>query len=114
MLSLGQISHNYINFHCYADDNQLYVPLAGNSNTLPLVRACLSDMKCWMSQNFLQLNESKSEVLLFDPPSLDSNMQDHLGNLSSNIQHSAWNLGVIFDSNLCFDIQITKVVQTYK
>ena len=26
-----------------------------------------SEIKCWMSQNFLELNESKSEILLFGP-----------------------------------------------
>ena len=114
MLPLGQIIRNHdINFHCYADDTQIYVPLTGSDMTqLSSVLACLSDIKCWMSQNFLQLNESKSEVLLFGPSNLTNVLKLKLGELSSNVQHSVRNLGVMFDHNLAFDVQITKVVQS--
>lgn len=43
------------------------------------------------------MNQSeKSEVLLFGPPNLTSN-------LCANIQFSARNLSLIFHSDLCFD-----------
>ncbi len=50
MLPLGQIIHsNDIEFHCYADETQLYVPV--KSGTIVV----------------LQLNDSKSEVLIITP-----------------------------------------------
>ena len=64
-----------------------------------------------MSQNFLQLNESKSEILLFAPPDSTLSIQAQLGTLSNNVKTSARNLGVWFDSNLSFDGQVTRVVQ---
>ena len=72
MLLLGQIiqRHN-ISFHCYADDTQLYLHLKPNDRqNLNSLLDCLEDIKCWMAQNVLQLNENKTEVLLFGP--LDS------------------------------------------
>ncbi|KAF7649992.1 hypothetical protein LDENG_00133160 [Lucifuga dentata] len=71
MLPLGQIicSHN-IYFHCYADDTQLCVPLKPAVNDLSSIMSFLSDIKCWMSNNFLQLNNSKSEIIIIIPPGL--------------------------------------------
>ena len=62
MIPLGQIiqKHN-ISFHCYADDTQLYLPLKPNDRrNLNSLLDCLEDIKCWMAQNVLQLNENKS------------------------------------------------------
>ncbi|KAF7651271.1 hypothetical protein LDENG_00113160, partial [Lucifuga dentata] len=71
MLPLGQIicKHNIL-FHCYADDMQLYVLLKPGVNDLSSIMSCLSDIKCWMSNNFLQLNNSKTEIIIFTPPGL--------------------------------------------
>ncbi len=77
---------------------------------------CFIDIKNWMSKNLLQLNDSKSEVLIFTTcvPSSASinNLSSSLGVLSNNVQKEARNLGVVFDSELSFDVQVTKVVQS--
>ncbi len=73
---------------------------------------CYKDVNSWMAQNFLQLNSSKSEVLLINPPQSPCPLQSSLGPLSSNITSTARNLGVIFDSNLNFKSYVTKVTQT--
>ena len=114
MLPLGHIirSHN-INFHCYADDTQLYIPLKpGNNSNMTRILTCLAEIKCWMSQNSLQLNETKTEILLFGPPQSTILFQPLLANLSDNVKTSARNLGVMFDSELSFKTQVTKVVQS--
>lgn len=36
--------------------------------SLDKVRECYSDIKLWLSNNFLQLNESKTEVLIEGSP----------------------------------------------
>ena len=69
LLPLGSI-------HCYADDSQIYVPLkkSDSYSVNPLLQ-CLHDIKAWMSLRFLNLNEEKTEVMVFggtsvtDPPS---------------------------------------------
>ena len=101
--------HN-IYFHLYADDIQLYVPLKPGSSDVSHILSCLTDIK-WLSNNFHQLNESKTEVIVFSPSSSSSCIPDSLPS-SHGIQKEAHNLGVIFDSELSFDSQVTKVVQS--
>ena len=50
------LKHN-VQFQCYAGDYQLYVSFKpGETGHLSCVLSCLTDIKCWMSQNFLQPN----------------------------------------------------------
>ena len=69
-----------------------------------------------MSENFLQLNDSKSEIVIVSPSGPSTNnitdLSSSLGTLSNNVQKEAHNLGVIFDSELFFDTHVTKVVQS--
>ena len=114
MLPLGQIirKHN-INFHCYADDTQLYLPLnTSNPNCLSSLIACLADLQNWMSANFLQLNTNKSEILLFGPLTTRSQLQNCLGSMATNVTPVARNLGVLLDSDLNLEAQVKNVVRT--
>lgn len=74
--------------------------------------SCLSDIKCWMSQNLVQLNDSKSEIILFGPPKSVTILQNHLGLQSANVKPAAKNLVMMFDIDLSFDKQITSIVQS--
>ena len=64
-----------------------------------------------MAQNFLQLNNTKTEIILFTPPNNISHQQA-LGPLSVNIKPTARNLGVHFDSDLTFIPHVNKLVQS--
>ncbi len=60
MLPLGNIIRNIKSlFIFYADDSQLYVPLKSRHSLQPLMD-CLKDIKNWMANNFLQLNNEKN------------------------------------------------------
>lgn len=54
-----------ISFHSYADDTQLYIA-ASPDDLEPIVTLfiCIPDLKSWMAENFLQLNQDKTEVLV--------------------------------------------------
>jgi len=70
-LPLGQISRRHgLNFHSYADDIQIYFTVKPNPLCPPTsVVSCLHELKTWMSDNFLQLNAGKTEILLIVPKS---------------------------------------------
>ena len=53
----------------FADDSQLYdsVPREQLDSLLSNMQSCVDDVKLWMTQNKLQLNEGKTEALLIDP-----------------------------------------------
>ena len=114
LLPLGEIirSHN-INFHFYADDTQLYLPIDPNiTANITSLHNCLADIKNWMLINFLQLNDSKSEVLVFGPPILRAQIESNLGSLTTNLKPTVKNLGVTFDPDLSFEPHIKKVTQS--
>ena len=55
MFPLGQIIRKHdINFHCYADDTQLYLSVKPDEVIqLSNMEDCPLDIKEWMTQNFL-------------------------------------------------------------
>ena len=112
MLPLGNIirKHN-IAFHFYADDSQLYLPLK-SADSLQTLLDCLEEVKVWMGSNFLQINNDKTEVIIFGPSKSKTPRTADLGILSPYVKSHSRNLGVIFDSNFCFDKQIAAVVKS--
>ena len=61
----------------YADDSNLYISFDLRSETATAqafsqMEHCLADVEFWMTKNELQLNCSKTVVVLFKPPNLDN------------------------------------------
>lgn len=93
-----------IAYHFYADDAQLYLPLkVSDDDELGDLLTCYHKIKQWMTQNFLQLNEAKTECLIFGSITLSVHMLSDLGLIDSNLHKQVRNMGVVFDSELKFD-----------
>ena len=76
---LGDIIWKHkMDFHLYADDTQLYLTFDSSrpdetSSALSCMEHCISDIKEWVLQNKLKLNDSKTEFLQFQPCHHNSN-----------------------------------------
>uniref|UniRef100_A0A8C6KA24 Reverse transcriptase domain-containing protein n=1 Tax=Nothobranchius furzeri TaxID=105023 RepID=A0A8C6KA24_NOTFU len=114
MLPIGKIIRQHgINFHCNANDTQLYLSINPDEpNRLGRLQACLEDIKNWMTLNFLLLNQDKTEVLIFGPEiqkrKLLSQSPD-LNGITLISENKARNLGVIFDQDMSFKSQVSQV-----
>lgn len=113
MLPLGSILQKYnINYHCYADDLQFYLPIKlENGSSLQPLFSCFDEVRTWMVNNFLQLNPDKTEVLLLGPAALNTTLTSRLASVSDNLQPNVKNLGVHFDQLLQFDKHVNTVVK---
>ena len=107
------ISKHDVNYHMYADDTQLYKSLTPHDNVILLntMERCIDDVKKWMINNKLMMNEDKTEVLFCDPKQLCTSIPNHLVIDNEIIQFSvkAKNLGVVFDSVLSMGPHVNHV-----
>ncbi len=116
MLPLGNIIRKYgISFHCYADDTQLYISTKPDETSkLSKLTECVKNIKDWMTNNFLQFDSDKTEILLIGPKNSTQNLLDHNLHLDGCpfTSSTGTNLGLILDSNLSFENYISHVTKT--
>ena len=98
--------------HLYADDTQVYFAFDVHSPNpdLSSVKACFTEIKQWMTLNFLKLNEEKTEFIDIGPYVSPVSSLD-LNDLSIEPVKKAKNLGFVFDHQLSLNEQISAVSQ---
>ena len=111
------IKTHAVDHKLYADDTQLQKSSSPTSiQTLPTtMQSCTTDIKTWMDDNQLKLNDEKTEALLFasgslkipDPIPSGVNVGSHFIPFCK----SARNLGVILDSELSMRDHVKSVCQ---
>ena len=106
-----------ISMHQYADDTQLYLSfdITEQEAAITKMEACVDDIRIWMRENKLQLNDEKSELIIITP-----SRQSHkvtidsikIGNAIVKATPSAKNLGALFDKHMNLSDHITNLVRS--
>ena len=110
--------HNNINYHCYADDTQMYFIMKHKdqwSDCSETLENCVSEVRSWMKRNMLKLNEDKTELIVFSPkhrPLSLSQLQLKVGPDTITSVSAVKNLGVIFDEALTMEKQVNSITKS--
>ena len=114
MLPLGQVLQNSnVDYHSYADDTQIYIALSSDDySPIQSLCHCLEQVTNWMNQNVLQLNQDKTEVIVFGNKEKRIAVSKHLESLSLKTRDQVRNLGVLIDSDLTFSSHIKSITKT--
>ena len=103
-------------FKLFADDTQFYLSFSNIEDTTDKMKVILKDIKEWMNQKQLKLNEDKTECLIVGKKGDLKRLGDIQSlNIDGNdiiISKSVKDLGVLLDKNLSMKEQIGKVVKT--
>ena len=114
------IANQSVNHQLFADDTQLQksAPLNEVTNLTKELNTYTDNLKTWMTENQLKLNDDKTETLLFP---FSSSLKPSTGPLPDSItlgshnipfSDSARNLGFILDSKLSMKKHIIQICQT--
>ena len=118
--SLGEIMCKYnVNYHFYADDSQIYVSFKPTQNdadyALNKLESCVSKIGEWMTDNFLKLNDDKSEFIVMGPKCLRDKVYIPNfcpGNSSMVPACKVRNLGAYFDMDMTLNHHISEICKS--
>lgn len=104
-----------VSYHLYADDTQIYMPVTDIDSSQLKITAILSDIKLWMHERKLKLNEGKTEIIFINGTlNNDILTQSQNTTLIKDIRPSTSirDLGLIIDSKLSFSDHFNSVIKT--
>ena len=110
---LGRIIRKHdISYHMYADDSQLYVDFSpcDEKTALANLQRCIQEVREWLRENFLLLNDKKTEVVIFGKDATEKQLQ--IGKSVISSRSAATSLGCILDSKLNMSQQVSRVCKS--
>jgi hypothetical protein len=102
----------------YADDTQLYVPFGVGeyANAMTKLEACIAEMRIWLSENHLKLNDEKTEFLLIGQKQMLNRIEGdrtiNIGNTAIPASSCAKNIGAMLDSQLDMKTQVNYIARS--
>ena len=112
------IERHSILHHSYADDSQLQNSATPDRlpDLIDSMRLCIDDIKDWMTDNKLKLNDDKTEVMIISSSRMSTALSIpesfDIGNASVPFSDTVKNLGVTLDCHLSLKTHVLNVVRT--
>ena len=104
-----------VSYHFYADDSQLYILIDDIEHAKEIIVQLLMDIKKWMCERKLKLNDRKTEIMLVKGNLRGGQIEEFgsldLGDFQLTPVPCAKNLGVVFDSALNFKSHVGSLVR---
>ena len=111
---IGIIARKHgLSFHLYVDDTQLYFTFSPKDHhdqhqAIKTLQNCITDIKNWMTINFLKLNSDKTEIIVISKrnalPQDIASIQ--VADASIIPADAVKNLGVFFDTSMSMEAHI--------
>ena len=103
--------------HMYADDTQLYVTFTPSEHTQALeqMEASVREVKIWLCDNRLVLNENKSEAIVIRSPNMRTPITISRVNICGQLvdtESVIRDLGFVMDDHLSMASQVSNICRT--
>ena len=110
---LGNIirKHN-ISYHMYAVDTQLYMDFRDSQENAAMssIQSCMQDIKAWLTENFLLLNDKKTEIIKFGKQYSKEDIK--IGSTNIHTQRCVTSIGYALDVELNTSMHATRVCKS--
>jgi hypothetical protein len=110
---VGDIFRDHeVKFHLYADDTQVYLafkPGKDEAESLRKLEECLSEVRKWMAQNYLKLNDDKTDfIIMGSKKNLNKVSTTHvkIGGVSIKAADKITNIGATVDKHMKLERQV--------
>ena len=106
-----------VQVHMYADDTQLFVPFSVGEydNAIQKLERCIDEMRTWLANNHLKLNDDKTEFIVVGQKShlnrIETEMSLVIGNSRIHASQCVKNIGAMIDSQMDMKSHVNNVAR---